>query len=167
MSKLTSLTAEQLRSLLSYDPETGLFKWLVSRQGARLGRPAGCVCSQGYLKLRIDQTLYQGHRLAWLHHYGHWPDDDIDHIDGDRSNNRINNLRDILSSENRKNQYGTGRPTASGLIGVARAGRKWRAYITNQGRTQWLGAYDSPEEASAAYKAAKPKYHPATPTQRN
>lgn len=83
------LTAERLRSLIDYAPETGRFAWKPrnGRGGSwcNLTRHPGSFSKQtGYLTIRVDKELYQAHRLAWLHHFGEWPHADIDHLNGDR-----------------------------------------------------------------------------------
>lgn len=103
------------------------------------------------------------HRLVWLHLYGEWPEHGIDHINGRRSDNTAANLRSVPQSENVQNQRKARRDNKStGLLGVSRpSGRsKYRAQIMAQGRNRYLGYFDTPEEAHAAYLAAKRQLHP-------
>ena len=95
------LTAERLRELLNYDPDTGEFRRCTSRGGAAAGTLAGCPGGPGsYRIIRVDRVIFLAHRLAWLHSYGVWPTKDIDHIDGDKTNNRIANLREATRAQN-------------------------------------------------------------------
>lgn len=149
------LSVERLRELLAYDPGTGLFTWLVSRGPAKAGALAGSLSPIGYFQIRIDQTLYYVHRLAWLYMTGEWPKDQIDHADGNKTNNRFANLREATQSENSAN---TGlRPhNTSGFKGAywIAERQKWLASIKIEGRTKFLGYFLTAEEAHAAYKTA-------------
>jgi hypothetical protein len=90
---MNMLTAEQSREQLDYNPETGEFRWKVPRNGVIVGAKAGTDCHDGYISIRIFGKRYMAHRLAWLHHYGEWPIGGLDHINGQRWDNRIVNLR--------------------------------------------------------------------------
>ncbi len=92
------------RRLLNYDPETGYFYWKVSRGGRKAGTRAGSKNANGYLKIRIKGTDYRAHRLAWLFVTGDWPDHDIDHVNGNRLDNRFENLRDVTHAVNHRNR---------------------------------------------------------------
>ena len=99
------LTAEMLRSLLSYDPETGEFRWRISRGRVSVGDIAGSHPNRvGYLRIMLGDVEYRAHRLAWLYIYGKWPELVIDHIDRNKTNNRIANLRDVSHAENMRNR---------------------------------------------------------------
>lgn len=158
--KLTEITAEQLRELLDYDPESGRFTWRVALPGQKAGSPAGCLDSYGYVVIRIDGANRKAHRLAWLIAYGEWPDDQIDHINGDRSDNRIANLRSLTNQGNQQNRRTAHRGNSSGLLGVSPKRGKWRAQIKVDGKKRHLGLFDTPEAAHAAYLEAKRKLHP-------
>lgn len=156
-----ALTAERLREVLHYDADTGHFTWLVDASGnAPKGSRAGKPGRRLYGRIRIATILYGAHRLAWLWVHGVWPTGVIDHIDGDPSNNRIANLRDVTHQENIFNQRLRSN-SASGLKGVSRDkdGIRWRAYIVKDGRQNWLGSFDTAEEAHAAYCRAAEKLH--------
>jgi hypothetical protein len=101
--KERKLTADRLRSLVSYDSETGVFTWRVSRRGAKAGEIAGSVRADGRRLIRIDYERYLASRLAWLYVYGEWPSDLIDHIDRNHSNDAISNLRQATSQQNHWN----------------------------------------------------------------
>lgn len=163
-------TAEEVRALLDYDPETGVFTWRRRPQprGPKVGTVAGCVSSNGYWQVRVLGRYYRAHRLAWLYVHGRWPPADLDHRDGDRLNNAIANLREVSRSENMQNQAKQGRRTSSRYLGVAwhkQVGR-WVAYIKLNRKRRHLGCFDTQEEAYAAYLAAKAQLHPAQPVPR-
>lgn len=91
------LTAEYLRERIDYNPVTGQF---FSVQGSRFGEPIGARASNGYIKIGVNKRSYLAHRLAWLYVHGKWPDHTIDHINGNRADNRIENLRDMTLRDN-------------------------------------------------------------------
>ena len=159
------LTAERLRELLSYDPETGVFRRLISTSSnARAGDVAGFFNDQGYRLIRINNRQYRAHRLAWLYVHGRWPADQLDHINGVRDANWIANLREATQFENQQNLPIRGKNT-SGHPGASwHAGdRKWHARIRAQGKLQFLGSFDSPEDAGRAYAEAKAAIHQFNP----
>lgn len=156
------LAREKLTADWNYDPETGMFT--RARAAGRHGRHrAGTVAdcrSHGYVVIRIDGKLHGAHRLAWLYHYGEWPDV-IDHINGDKADNRIINLRNVSQTENMQNIQSAPAHSKSGLLGAHRHGRsrKWQARIRINGVGMRLGSFATPEEAHAAYMAAKRQHH--------
>lgn len=157
------LTAARLRELLNYDPETGLLTWIRSGQGvAYPGKVAGRFRPDGYVNIGIDKQLHQAHRLAWLYMTGEHPKHCIDHIDGNPANNRWANLRDVTHSVNHQNRRPGGNNT-TGYLGITRSGKKWSAKIVTNGKITYLGAHATPEEAHAAYMAAKRIQHEACP----
>lgn len=100
------LTIETLKALLHYDQRSGIFLWKKSpRPGIRAGTPAGTRAWQGYWQISIHDRLHKAHRLAWFYTFETWPIQTIDHIDGDRLNNRISNLRDVSLEENLKARH--------------------------------------------------------------
>src|SRR5690554_2331296 len=90
-------------SLLSYDPETGHFHWAVQRSRIKVGMRAGSITDEGYVAIKVMGRSYKAHRLAWLFHYGSPVPEFIDHINGDRSDNRIANLREANRTQNQAN----------------------------------------------------------------
>lgn len=155
------LTTDRLRELLSYDPQTGDMTWKklpVSKQ-ARLGKPAGYVPAGNYRQIGIGGKLYNAHRLAWLYMTGEWPKHYIDHRDGDKSNNRWDNLREATSSENLCNRG----PQKNGnrLKGVhhRRTTGKWRALISKHGKIFYLGEHDTEQQAHDAYAVKARELH--------
>jgi hypothetical protein len=164
-----TVTQERVRELLSYDAETGVFTWLRRSENSRLdktfnarfaGTKAGSANSNGYLLIGIKGRLYPAHRLAWLWFHGTMPADQIDHIDGNRANNAIANLREATNSQNQRNR-GSTKLNTSGFKGVSwrKEAGKWYAQIKIGGRPIFLGYYDTPAAASASYSVAAAKYH--------
>lgn len=151
------LTADELRRIMSYDPETGLFTWLT-RIGAR-GNPGSTVGSptdQGYRMTRICGKQYLLHRLAFLWMTGEWPSDSIDHINRNRADNRWSNLRVVTHAQNHQNRS-KGKNNKSGVLGVcwSRRDGRWIASITINYKRKSLGHYTNKDDAIAARKAAE------------
>jgi hypothetical protein len=154
---------EAVRSRLDYEPDTGLFRWrgtVNKNKKIRAGDIAGTGRSDGYITIGVAGTQYLAHRLVWLYVHGFLPPNDVDHIDGDRKNNRLGNLRLATRSENHQNRHVA--RSNSGRIGVSYCAReqKWRAYINVGGKMKSLGYHASSDDASRAYLAAKAVYHP-------
>ena len=155
---------ELANSLWDYNPLTGVFLWKVhGNTRARKGSVAGSIKSDGYTNVVYQRKAYKGHRLAWFMINGVWPDYQIDHIDGDRKNNRIANLRLATCAENHQNRK---RPLSntSGFLGVYRYKYgKWCARIRVYPERIYLGTFDTAKEASEAYKKAKLTMHSFNP----
>ena len=162
-AQTTTLTAERLRTLLSYTPETGEFVWRVDvgRHGRiKAGTIAGCLDGDGYLVIRIGGKLHRAHRLAVLHVTGEWPPAQVDHRFGIRHDNRWSELRDATSTINNQNRAAQSR-NATGFLGVEfdrRSGR-YAARIMVERKRRNCGTFDTAEEAHAAYVAAKMDLH--------
>lgn len=156
-----ALTAERVRELFAYDPETGVFTRKPGRKVANVGGTVGTPNANGYLITKIDARTYLMHRLAWLYVHGEWPKHFIDHANGICHDNRICNLRDVTNAENTQNQRGPGKANTSGYLGVrARAAcGKWQADIQVNGKPTYIGFFDTPEAAHAAYLEAKRRLH--------
>ncbi|MNJ58895.1 MULTISPECIES: HNH endonuclease [Pseudomonas] len=154
------LTRERLREQLTYDPETGEFRWAVRKQKVKLGSVAGKVKKSGYVEIRIDLVSYQAHRLAWLYVTGQWPQGDIDHINRSPGDNRFVNLREASRSQNLCN-VGALSTSATGVRGVDlhKASGKYRARIRANGKRIELGLFATLEEAKAAYAIARDIHH--------
>lgn len=152
------LTAQRLRELLRYDPETGVFTRRVKTSARTfVGKVAGAASSGGYLQIRVDSARYLAHRLAWLYMNGEWPKQCIDHINGIRTDNRITNLRDVSSGVNAQNVHNSkGR---SGLVGVSVHRHGFVAFIGKNHSVTYLGIFKTAEEARAAYIVAKRQLH--------
>ena len=156
---MSKLTAERLRELLSYDHETGIFSWKVRRQGASHNVPAGYFeRSDGYWRIKVDGVLYSAHRLAFLIQVGEWPTCEVDHINGNRVDNRWDNLRLATSSQNKHNGK-IHRDNKAGLKGIHARRGGWRATIKHDGKNHHLGDFASKEAAHAAYLAAANNLH--------
>lgn len=154
------LTTEYFRSVLHYDPATGVFTWKVRTSSrVKVGDVAGCPDGHGYLCIMVGSRLYRAHRLAWLYVYGNWPEDQIDHINRNRSDNRISNLRGVTNKQNLQNASKYSHNT-SGHAGVSWYKRisKWQAKITHNQKDVHLGYFSVLEEAIAARKAAEKLY---------
>lgn len=158
------LSAERLRELLHYDPETGVFarKVRASQQpaGARADIAMHGKRSIGYRCIKVRGHRFMAHRIAWAMHYGEWPGGCVDHINGDRSDNRIDNLRVVSAALNSQNQRSPHANSKTGVMGVHRDKQKFRAKITVGGVTVNLGSFDSVDEAHATYLKAKRSMHP-------
>jgi hypothetical protein len=148
------LTADLLRDALHYEPETGAFTWLAPLSNrVKPGDQPGFLTPAGYLTIRLMGRLYSAHRLAWLYHYGEWPKHQVDHINGDKSDNRIANLRDATAAQNKWN-CAAHSDNRSGFKGVTfhKASGLWRAQISVNGKNKGLGYFHKPEDASKVYQ---------------
>lgn len=156
------ITADLVRSLLDYDAETGVLRWRVSRGRASAGKIAGCVNKDGYLGISIKQTSLVVHRVIWLHVHGAWPTYQIDHINGNKLDNRLVNLRDVPPDINSQNRTVAHTDSKSGILGVRWHPRdkRWIAQISAHGKWHHLGMFLTAEEAQAAYLDAKQRLHP-------
>ena len=160
------ILAARVRELFHYDPATGVFTRKVrlaqrhqaGDRGDFLVTGGGLI---GYRRVSFDSNRYLAHRVAWLYVNGCWPSKDIDHINGDRGDNRIANLRDVPNSTNRENMRAPRSDNASGYLGVHfhKQAKKWRARIQVKSRGINLGLFDTPEQAHEAYLQAKRKLH--------
>lgn len=154
------ITQERLKELLNYDPLTGQFTWRVNRQSVRAGDIAGSMGQHGYRVLRADSQNYRSHRLAWIYCFGYEPKQ-IDHIDRDKTNNAISNLREVEDYQNKWNvsAHKLGKSNLRGAILSSNPflkKRPWFSKIRLNGKLVYLGYFATPEEAAAAYeKAAK------------
>lgn len=175
---------DYLRSRLRYEPDTGNIYWLERPRDQftkdyywriwndrYLGKVAGTIALDGYVRLHFDRLFYGAHRIAWAIYTGSAPTGVMDHINGIRTDNRIANLRDVTFEQNCKNLRGR-RHNKSGRIGVSWSSRqsRWIAFIGNGGKQEFLGQFINFEDAVAARKAAEVRlgYHPnhgLTPSQ--
>lgn len=164
MNAAELLTADRLRELLHYDPETGVFTRMLRTSsnaasraekaavGRWMNRPVGWVENSGYIRIELDGFRYVAHRLAWLYVTGTWPESHVDHINCIRNDNRFVNLRDVLSSQNAQNVL-THKDNACGLKGVSKADAagRWIARICKEGNRKYIGIFDCPAAAHFAY----------------
>lgn len=152
------ITAEMLRELLDYDPDTGVLRWRSNARRDLVGTEAGWIDNCGgvpYRRVMIAGKAYMAHRLAFMHVHGCWPSYRIDHIDCNPFNNAIGNLRECTASQNAANRTIDHR-NKSGFKGVSfyKKTRRWVAHIRHNYRLISLGYFATPEEAAAAYRKA-------------
>lgn len=147
------ITQERLKELFDYDPETGNLIWRVNRGGlAKIGAIAGAIRPEdGRRSVQLSGKNYKAHRLVWLYHHGKWPEFQIDHINRDPLDNRIENLRDVPGAVNMANQEPRG---AYKLKGVTRHRNRYSAKLWCGTKFTCLGTFDTPEEAHEVYKRA-------------
>ena len=161
LSPRCDLSAEYVKSRLSYDPNTGIFVWKNSGSPVqrRCGMAAGSSVN-GYVRIVLEKRSYAAHRLAWLVMTGKWPSDLVDHKNMIPSDNRWSNLREASNSQNLANASAH-KNNISGLKGVYSRKRfkKWVAQIKVGGKAKYLGSFENKEDAAAAYFNAAKKYH--------
>jgi hypothetical protein len=145
---------------LHYDPETGVFTWKITRQRSPEGKRAGNTHYSGYRTIGIDGKYYAEHRLVWMWWHGEFPKLSIDHINGNKSDNRVSNLREASRSQNQHNQpmY---KNNSTGYKGVSfcKTTGKWKATIGKSTNRFYLGVFNSPQEAAHAYNKAAIELH--------
>lgn len=159
--KKNLVTIERLRQRLAYDKSTGVFTWLhcdgVHKDFNKnlAGKQAGSVDREGYTRINLDSEAYYAHRLAWYFVTGEYPDRSVDHIDGDRSNNALVNLRLATPLQNSQNQAFETRTGNSRVRGAyfRKAEGKWSSKIRHNKKYIWLGYFDDEASAAAAYEA--------------
>ena len=156
-----SISHEELTRLLDYDSKTGLFTRKVTTYSRwKKGTVCNALCKEtGYIKIHLNRKIYFAHRLAWFYVYKKWPDYQIDHINGDRVDNRIENLRDIEQYKNCQNVISS--TNTSGYQGVSwrKDRNRWTAQISINNVTKRVGTFKLKEDAYKAYLEAKEKYH--------
>ena len=149
------IDAAAVRRLLDYDPDTGVFRWREHSNVNYVGAVAGCSMGSGYRRLGIAGKRYYEHRLAWLYVHGVWPTNQIDHINNVKDDNRICNLREATVSQNHANKS---KYKGELLKGVKKHYHgKFSARIQVNNKEQYLGIYDTEEQAHAAYCEAAQK----------
>lgn len=156
------ISAERLRELLHYDPETGAFRNRTRRGHSMPGCIPGTICRRGYIWIVVEGHRNSGHRFAWLWMTGRWPVEEVDHKDGNPSNNRWSNLREATQKENMQNVRKT-KPAISGYRGVTkdpRYAKPWIARISDGNKTRHIGRFATAEEAHEAYVKARREIHP-------
>lgn len=156
-----SITQELLRKLFHYDPATGVFTRLVSTtQSVKVGDTAGSLHHTGYLHIQINDHIYGAHRLAWVYSYGEFPPNHLDHINGDRADNRLCNLRLATHFQNTKNAKKRVDNT-SGFKGVSFFPTRgdWVARCQVDGKRTCVGHFKTPELAAEAYRSFAQEHH--------
>lgn len=166
MKPVNDIDQKTVKEFLDYDPKTGIFRWKKRDSWPKFmntrlaGKEAGCKNVAGYVVIRIGKRLYLAHRLAWLIMKGEWPEFEVDHRDGVKSNNKWLNLRNSTHAQNKFN-CGLSKRNTSGYKGItwSKHSKKWIAQISVDGRHRYLGLFKNPLEAHNAYEKAAKKYH--------
>lgn len=160
------ITQARLKELFDYDNQTGNLIWKIQPRGRwkLKGKAAGTASSNGYMQINADCHIYRTHRLVWLWHYGTFPKNHIDHVNGVRTDNRIENLREVTRSENMQNLKKATARNKLGFVGVSThkngGEKKYFARVQLNGKSYSCGYYATPEEAHAAYLEKKRQLHP-------
>lgn len=154
------LTQSELRNVLQYDSETGVFVWVnPTTTRVKTGSVAGCLGDDGYMKIQVFGKRYKSHRLAWLYQHGEFPNCEIDHINGNRVDNRISNLRLATSKQNKENVKLKSTNT-SGYRGIHwdKERQKWMAYVTSNRKFHNIGRFDDVNDAIKAVTEARNQF---------
>jgi hypothetical protein len=154
-------SVNDVAALIRYEPASGRFFWRCRRAAVREGQETGlCDNGKGYRVIGLFGKLHTAHKIAWALSYGVWPDRDIDHINGDRADNKLSNLRLADRSQNMENAARP-RHNVSGYRGVhwSKRAKKWRAVIWKNRAPHHLGFFDDKLDAAAAYATAKQRLH--------
>jgi hypothetical protein len=151
--KKEKIKHQTLKNLLKYEEKTGNFFWINNGAGRNFKKPAGFVDFKGYRLIKLLGNTYMLHRLAWFYITGEWPKEQIDHINGNKSDNRFENLREASNSQNQFN-LGLRSTNKSGYKGVSwsKVKGKWHAVAYLNYKSYSLGFYDDIIEAAQAYK---------------
>lgn len=155
------ITYTELVEVLEYCPDSGSFTWKVDKGSRALkGTTAGTVTPDGYVSIRVTHNIYRAHRLAWLYCFKEWPENYIDHINGNRQDNRLDNLREATKVQNSYNTKAH-KDNTSGAKGVYynKANGNYRAQIRYNGKTMSLGSFKTVDEASSAYNKKALELH--------
>jgi hypothetical protein len=151
---------DRLSEVFSYDADTGRLTWKAATSVAvKVGEVAGTARKTGHRQVRLDGKIYLCHRVIWALVHGAWPDGEIDHINGDAGDNRLSNLRVVDRRTNAENKRRPQSNNLTGYLGVSPHNSGYSASIRSRGQFTWLGHYDTPEAASAAYVQAKRQLH--------
>lgn len=154
MGLIMALSQDKLKSIFGYDPLTGVVTWKEKRSNIAKGSVAGCLHGSGYKIITIDSATFKLHRVIWVLVFGHIPSGFyIDHINGNKIDNRLENLRLATNSQNQQNRPAP-KNNSSGYRGVTwhKAVNKWMARICHKGQRKTIGFFDTPEDAYKAYK---------------
>jgi len=156
---MTGITHARLLELLEYDKSTGIFTSKVNRGRIKVGGPVGTLHITGYEHIGLDGKIYKSHRLAWLYVTGFMPSGDIDHVDGIKNNNKWCNLRDVDKNTNQQNRIKAQQNSSTGMLGVTRHKNVFVASITIENKRVYIGSFNTPEAAHAAYIEQKRLIH--------
>lgn len=152
----TILTQDDIHELMDYDPKTGFFQWKKKRRGIQTGVFLGTDNGFGYKRISVLGKSYYAHRLAWFYVHGEWPDQ-IDHINGIKSDNRIKNLRNVNCQQNAQNKTKAQKNSLSQTLGVSwhKKAKKWQAHICVFKERKYLGLFEKIEDAEKAFNKEK------------
>ncbi len=154
------ITQRRLKEIFDYNPNTGIFTYKqATSRSVHVGDIAGSMDEKGYLRIKIYGHSYRCHRLAWLFVHGSWPNDQIDHINSIRNDNRLINLREVSNKINCENRIKPMSNNKIGFLGVYVHHGKYATSLKVDGIVKRLGHFNTPEEAHQVYLEAKRKYH--------
>jgi hypothetical protein len=157
-----NLTADRLRAILDYNPDTGVLTYKQCQRKSSVGKPIPTRSDKdGYMLARIEGNSIRAHRICWVMYHGQLPANQIDHINGNPADNRICNLREATSQQNSHNKHRANKNSSSGVQGVQwdESRNKWRAWIGVDRKNVFLGRFDSLQEATEARNKAKKELH--------
>ena len=155
------LTQHRLKELFDYDRVSGCLIWRTTGAGRKRAvagyNPVPSLYEKEYIQIRIEGKLYKAHRLVWLYVHGKWPKNDVDHIDGNSRNNRVENLREATMSQNLANRSAQNKNNTSGHRGVYfdKSKKKWCAEVTVVGKKLHLGTFSTIEQAALTAQRAR------------
>ena len=153
------ITQKQLKEVLHYNPDTGIFVWIKSNRGL-VSKEAGTL-NGGYLRIKIDHKLYYAHVLAWFYVKGKWPEFEIDHKDRIKTHNWFSNLRDATKSVNQQNQTKARIDSTTGVRGVTKnkVSGRYHVQIMFDKKAIYLGSFSTLKIATGVVLRAKKKFH--------
>jgi HNH endonuclease/AP2 domain len=154
---VSSLTLAEIGHAFTYNPKTGVLRWWHPRTNSnKPGDIAGSIGPNGYRQVRIGKIDYLVHRLIWFYIYGAWPRHEIDHINGDRADNRLANLREANKWQQQCNSK-SHKPHRG--VFKTKNGKRWRTQLKANGKLYYLGTFDTETEASACYASYAELFH--------
>ena len=152
------ITQELLKEHFEY--RDGHLWWVKPKSNrVKVGQQFGTCLDGGYRQGMLKGNLYLEHRLIWLYHYGKWPKDQIDHINGIRDDNRVKNLREVTNQQNQFNRKSYGKTSAYKGVSWHKQRKKWRAQYAYKGKRYHVGCYETEEAAAEAYRKATEHLH--------
>ena len=146
-------THQDLTDLLHYNEETGVFQWKKKRRGIKTGVNLGTDNGFGYLRITVLGKSFYAHRLAWFYSNKVWPKGEIDHINGNKQDNSLKNLRDVTPQSNAQNKLSPQSRSKTQTLGVSwhKKAKKWQAHICIYKQRKYLGLFEKIEDAEQAY----------------